>query len=316
MKKALAIKFLLYLLCTVGMVIFFVLFRSAFAAKTQTHVEPPPDATTNVTAPVTNAAATGSVPAARAGSFPLYLALMLACGAGLALLLARDVSAFLAEHAADFVFNDDLRGQRSPEYEAAESEWNNGNHLEAVRLLREYYTRYPREVYVALRMAEIYETNLKNPLAAALEYEEILKKKLPPERWGWAAIHLANLYSGPLGKTDQALELLNRIVTEYGTTAAAKKARTRLGLPEPQPQTADGGKPQEKKPAKNLPSGFSPRAKDEAHLEPASATIDDVRDEGEDEDEDDTEGSEDGAASPQPKNLPAGFRPKEPEKKE
>jgi len=74
-----------------------------------------------------------------------------------------------------------------------------------------------------LRIAEIYETNLGNYLAAALEYEEILKKKLPAERWGWAAIHLANLYSGKLNKTVEATKLLRRIVDEYGQTVAAKR---------------------------------------------------------------------------------------------
>ena len=60
--------------------------------------------------------------------------------------------------------------------------------------MRDYYNKNPREVHVALRIAEIYEKDLNNHLAAALEYEEVLKKKLPAERWGWAAIHLVNLY--------------------------------------------------------------------------------------------------------------------------
>ena len=43
---------------------------------------------------------------------------------------------------------------------------------------REYLNKHPREQYVALRIAEIYEENLNNPLAAALEYEEVLKKTM------------------------------------------------------------------------------------------------------------------------------------------
>ena len=94
--------------------------------------------------------------------------------------------------------------------------------------MREYLQKNPREQHVALRIAEIYESNLSNPLAAALEYEEVLKKNLPAERWGWAAIHLANLYSGALNQPDKAVALLRRIDAEYGTTSAAKKARERL----------------------------------------------------------------------------------------
>jgi hypothetical protein len=82
-----------------------------------------------------------------------------------------------------------------------------------------------------LRIAEIYEKDLNNPLAAALEYEEVLTKKLEPERWGWSAIHLCNLYYR-MDQQAKADALLHRIVREYGQTAAAKKARERLGLPE------------------------------------------------------------------------------------
>jgi hypothetical protein len=221
---------------------------------------------------------------------------------------ARDLSDYLGTGAINFVFNDDLKGQRRPEYDAAEQEWANGHHLEAIRLMREYYRKYPREVYVAIRIAEIYETSLKNHLAAALEYEEILKKKLPPERWGWAAIHLANIYSGPLGKPDQALALLHRVVAEFGQTAAAKKARTRLGLPEepaPQPVAASSEtKPVEPRPI-NLPQGFSPKDEDETHAEPASATIDEVKREAR------AEGELVDLPNPAQKNLPIGFRPKE-----
>src|SRR4030095_7714562 len=78
-----------------------------------------------------------------------------------------------------------------------------------------------------------YEKDLGNYLASALEYEEVLKKRLPAERWGWAAIHLSNLYSGKLNKTEDATRLLYRIIEEYGQTAAARKARERLGIPEP-----------------------------------------------------------------------------------
>jgi hypothetical protein len=138
--------------------------------------------------------------------------------------------------------------------------------------------KHPREQYVALRIAEIYETNLRNYLAAALEYEEVLKKKLPAERWGWAAIHLANLYSGKLDRIPEATALLHRIVEEYGQTGAAKKARERLGIPEPieptAPTPATATLPEEsttpeaeaepesttpEPPAHNLPKGFRPK---------------------------------------------------------
>ena len=63
--------------------------------------------------------------------------------------------------------------------------------------------------------------------AAALEYEEVLKQKLPPERWGWAAIHLCNLYF-KLNQLDKSVAFLRRVEAELKETAAAEKARKRL----------------------------------------------------------------------------------------
>jgi tetratricopeptide (TPR) repeat protein len=162
------------------------------------------------------------------------------------------------------MFNDEGVGIKNPEYEEAEQEWANGHHLEAIRMMREYLEKNPREQYVALRIAEIYEKDLNNLLAAALEYEEILKNKLPPERWGWAAIHLCNLYS-KLNKSDQAVALLQRIVSEYGQTAAAKKARERLGIAEPSEAALEDNSsdqtepPADEKSTSNLPPGFRPK---------------------------------------------------------
>ena len=156
---------------------------------------------------------------------------------------------------------------RDPEYDEAEAIWANGDYLDSIQLMRDYYKRNPREVHVALRIAEIYESNLGNYLAAALEYEEVLKKPLPSERWGWAAVHLSNIYSGKLNKIEDATKLLRRIVDEYGQTAAAKKARERLGIPEPVPPPEPEPEPEPepirvetpKQPQHNLPPGFRPK---------------------------------------------------------
>jgi TolA-binding protein len=189
---------------------------------------------------------------------------------GISVLLGHDVSRFLASRVDNFIFNDDLEGVKDPDYEEAERVLGTGDALEAVRLMRDYLKKHPREQYVALRIAEIYENQLHNYLAAALEYEEVLKKRLPAERWGWAAIHLANLYSGKLNRTEQATALLRRIVEDYGKTAAAKKARERLGIPEPVevplpsaeltavPAPVPASPPPE--PPSNLPPGFRPKA--------------------------------------------------------
>ena len=149
---------------------------------------------------------------------------------GVGLLFAHDLSQFLGTRAQKALFNDEGEGIRDPDYELAEAEWANGHYLEAIQMMRDYLQKNPREQWAALRIAEIYEKDLSNYLAAALEYEEVLTQKLEPERWGWAAIHLCNLHSAKPGQSEKAIALLRRIDAEYGETAAAEKARQRLAL--------------------------------------------------------------------------------------
>jgi TolA-binding protein len=195
------------------------------------------------------------------GGWAGYGALAFFALVGLAILAARDISQAVANRVEDFVFNDDLKGVKDPEYDEAERVWADGQPLEAIQLMRDFLKKNPSEQYAAIRIAEIYEKDLGNYLAAALEYEEILKKKLPPDRWGWAAIHLANLYSGKLNKAAEAETLLRRIVAEHPQTGAAKKARERLGEAEPLVAPSEPVvTTEETDPTKsNLPPGFRPK---------------------------------------------------------
>lgn len=178
----------------------------------------------------------------------------------LGVLVGHDVSHYLGNRTLRGLYNDEGEGIANPEYEAAEQVWADGHYLEAIGMMREYLTRNPREIHVALRIAEIYEKDLGNPLAAALEYEEVLKQKLPPERWGWAAIHLCNLYS-KLDQQEKSIALLRRLDAEYPQTAAAAKARKRLedlGLAAPVEESAEAEPPPEPpSTGVKLPPGFT-----------------------------------------------------------
>jgi tetratricopeptide (TPR) repeat protein len=203
------------------------------------------------------------------GTLLSYAAALFGVCVFLSLLLANDCSQFVAHRFVTLLYSDDGEDSRPPEYEKAEQASMDGQPLEAIRMMRDYYKKNPRKVYVALRIAEIYEKDLGNHLAAALEYEEILKYRLRPEQWGQTAIHLANLYSGKLGKPEKALELLRRIDADYGETAAAVKARARLSqldggpaeraeAPATPPEPAPAATPREEPPS-NLPKGFRPK---------------------------------------------------------
>lgn len=181
---------------------------------------------------------------------------------GLGLLLGHDAAQYLGNRVVKELYNDEGEAFTSPEYDAAEQVWADGHHLDAIRMMRDYLQTNPRQQHVSLRIAEIYEKDLHNPIAAALEYEEVLKQKLPPERWGWAAIHLCNLYT-KLNQHDKGIALLRRIDAEYKDTAAAEKARKRLdelGLsPQPEDSAQAAPIPEEPSSGPKLPPGFTLR---------------------------------------------------------
>ena len=222
-------------------------------------------ASTNVAtnAPSAPPAAKRTASDQRSGSFAwlgLFVLTLFALG-GLA---AFDFSRYLGDRAERSMMASDFVIRKDPDYEAAEEEWTKGNHLDAINLMRGYLQRNPNEQHAAIRIAEIYEKDLNNYLAAALELEEVLTKRLPREKWGWTAIHLANIYSGKLKQPAKALGVLDRIVKEYPDTGAAKKARQRLGLPEPvegeeisETETEAPSAPTPPSdPPSNLPKGF------------------------------------------------------------
>lgn len=230
-----------------------------------------PPVETTATTEVPTAAGTARKQTAKApggGRIGLWSALFIISIIGLGFLIASDVSHFMGNRALKTIYNDEGEGMKNPEYEEAEQTWANGKHLEAISLMRDYLKKNPREQHVALRIAEIYEKDLGNHLAAALEYEEVLTKKLAPDRWGWAAIHLCNLYF-KLNQEQKAYDLLRRIVNEYPQTPAAEKARKRLeqveGAPYEQLPTEQNVRsstpsaPQESAPPSNLPPGFRPK---------------------------------------------------------
>jgi len=249
---------------------------NALAATNQPASETNQIAVTNSPAPATSSAAVVAPRQGGQGAMIGYLIAFVAAAIGLGLLIAFDVSQFMGAKTVELLFNDEGEGQRDPEYEKAEQVWANGKPLEAIQMMRDYLKDHPREQYVALRIGEIYEKDLRNYIAAALEYEEVLKHKFEAERWGWAAIHLCNIYS-KMNQQTKTVALLERIVAEYPQTGAAKKARERLELPAlpeaPPPPAAESSgvesysteeaePPPPEPPAKpksNLPPGFRPK---------------------------------------------------------
>lgn len=155
----------------------------------------------------------------------------------LGLLSAYEVARYFGERAERTFVESEIEPETPvPQFQEAEQLRTDGEPLEAIRMLREYLQENPTELRAMSRIAEIYNYDLKNYLAAALEYEEFLKHKMPAEQWAWGAIHLAKLY-GRLDQPEKSLALLERIIKRYGKTTAAARARRALrearGEPDP-----------------------------------------------------------------------------------
>lgn len=157
-----------------------------------------------------------------------YFAGMLVSLLTFAFLAARDVGQLTGNRVAKGFYDKSARSEKADLYEEAEQLWADGAFVECIDKLREYNSLYPGEYHAHKRIAEVYENDLASYRAAAMEYEEILQMDLQPKRWGWAAIHLCNLYSGKLGETEKALELLRRVAEECADTTPGEKARDRL----------------------------------------------------------------------------------------
>jgi len=160
-----------------------------------------------------------------------YLGWFVLSALGLGIMVAWDVIQASAKKSVDLIYNDDGGGTEGYDlYEKAEAAWARGTFIEAIDLLRSYLEINPLQQHAAIRIAEIYEKDLLNYLAAAMEYEEILKQRLAPERWAWMAVHLSNLYSGRLNQPEKAIALLRDLVERHPDTAAATKAAKRLKM--------------------------------------------------------------------------------------
>ncbi|HZR20304.1 MAG TPA: hypothetical protein VFE51_23680 [Verrucomicrobiae bacterium] len=156
-----------------------------------------------------------------------FLALSVLSAGLLALLGVIDAKGFFGGRVEQWMVEGSAPTAPVPELEEAQRVRASGDPLEAIRLLREYLQSKPYELHVMSRIAEIYRYDLDNDLAAALEYEELLKHKLPDDQWAWAALHLAKLY-GRLNELEKSVALLEQLDHKYSHTVAGKRAQKAL----------------------------------------------------------------------------------------
>jgi hypothetical protein len=151
----------------------------------------------------------------------------LLASAALAVFLAREVAVFSGGLVARLFVGGGRIGRFTPAFWRAERLRRQAAPLDAVRVLREQLIAHPRQWRLAVRIAEIYQQDLGNPLAAALEYEAVLQQRLPQPVQAELMVRLAACYL-LLRRPDESTALLRRVVEAFPRTTAAGTAERQL----------------------------------------------------------------------------------------
>jgi len=178
-----------------------------------------------IAASFNRATAAGSTPDASL-AYALF-SVYLITSAVLAVFVAWDVAQFFGWQAERLFLGGGRLSSLTPTWWRAERLRKEGLADEAVRALRETFTAHPRQWRIGVRIAEIYQHDLDNPLAAALEYEELLKGRLPRPARAWLMVRLAACYL-PLQRVEESAAKLREVSEQFPNTPAAKKAERRL----------------------------------------------------------------------------------------
>lgn len=159
-------------------------------------------------------------------AYALFATYLLAGGV-LAVFLAWDVAQFLGAQAGRLFWSGGRLPSLTPTWWRSERLRKEGNAAEAIRILRDAYSAHPRQWQLAMRIAEIYQHDLNNPLAAGLEYQSLLASRLPKNARAEILLRLAACHL-LRHQTEDALACWQQVMSEFPDTAAARKAARRL----------------------------------------------------------------------------------------
>ena len=158
-------------------------------------------------------------------------AVYLLTGAALALFAAWDASRFLGEMAGRLFWSGGRIASITPAWWKAERLCREQQPLEAIRVLRDYLNSHPRQWRASVRIAEIYQHEIEDALPAALEYEELLKQRLPDTARAEIMLRLAACYLR-LHRPEDSAAKLREVIETFPRTPAAEKAARRLARTE------------------------------------------------------------------------------------
>lgn len=177
--------------------------------------------------------ATGFQRATEAGNAPeatrawFFFVGYLLAGAVLAVFVAWDVSRFFGGIAGQLFWGGGRLASITPAWWKAERLCRDKQPLEAIRVLREHLKSHPKHWAAAVRIAEIYEHQLNDALAAALEYESLLNQRLPKSARAEILLRLAACHL-LRHQADECAARLQEVIADFPGTSAAAKAERRL----------------------------------------------------------------------------------------
>jgi len=173
-----------------------------------------------------NRAAEAATTADASRGYALF-ALYLLIGTALGILMAWDASHLLGEFAGRLFVGGGRLPSVTPVLWKADRLRTQGQPLKAVHSLREHLRANPRQWYVAVRIAELYQHSLEDPLSAALEYDQLLKHRLPRSARAEILLRLAACQL-LLRKGNLSASTLRELIGTFPRSKAAEKARRRL----------------------------------------------------------------------------------------
>jgi hypothetical protein len=154
-------------------------------------------------------------------------AIYLVVGAALASVVAWDVSRLLGEFAGSLFVGGGRLPNITPVLWKADRLRTQGRPQAAVDVLREHLKAHPRQWFPAVRIAELYQQSLNDPSSAALEYEEILKQRLPRSARAEIMLRLASCQL-LLRSPEQSATTMREVIHKFPKSPAAAKAQRRL----------------------------------------------------------------------------------------
>jgi hypothetical protein len=157
------------------------------------------------------------------GWFAVYLVI----GAGLAIVTAKDISTLCGDLAGSLFVGGGRLPAITPALWKVERLRKQRKPLAAINVLRDYQAAHPRHWQAALRIAELYQHDLKEPLPAALEYEQILKHRLPRRARADIMLRLAACHL-LLRNGEKSAAVLREVLKNYPGAPAAETAARRL----------------------------------------------------------------------------------------